>query len=1773
MNKYFFTAIVVFFMATVVTPISGAKPEQTVFNAKGANETLLHIDKPGRCSIQVKSQQGTALTIVDRMAGPYESSGTAGQQDGRIDLLLDSGTYKVRLYSHDNGSGQAQLKVFPFEYVNPVTRVEELPYLPDLEIVGGTLEDLKQQAYWIEIKERRVLRLEMLGRCLKDARLWRDGAWLEEAEPTVSTFERTAGQPMTHIEFHHDLAPGLYLLTCFGGPAHPWTRETNEYPFYLRMGIPDLGKNGQRLLEVSPFGRDTFQVSGETDFFQLAREEKKPAQLTITYFGNTQSRFASIYQTASITKDSRDPWCIIRGVTTSMDTPRWVTVMAPPGDRLELDFFVQRHTYDIPAGDRFYWISSIHSAAGRDAIDMTALLTHPSLKTPIKTEVVTITSKEAMVRRVNLLGPLEVFLFIPEGGTYVVHEDPESGAKGSYRLSPFVTFAPRNFIPPPYRDPGSDFEATAGYYVLSIQPKSLGILHFALHEKAAWLSPTVKSIFSKTSAELEKETQKPRRCLLWPEVELKPTGLSFAPFTLYMNRRSEVESGFIIRELPLDLQDPLPVPLEPRQIVPIKVKHEKAMKLTITGGKYRLTVDSVPWDGTAPLAPGVHLLELENLENAHRLFNVKTEEVKANIPPPRPVIKKLEEVFPILTAKDPVFGDFDRQEKKQFLLQVESSALYRLETLGRLATRINVRTRTSTSLYEAYQNGVGRNALVQQFLKPGDYLVDVQTLGQSKGRAGIRLARTGLDEITGLTDGAIKRSGVPPDAAIRCRVEITEPGDYHLETYSLGKALTYRLDDADGWPLLIPGGSGPLKRFFKPGTYFYYSLPLPVESRRVTFLERVVPEPGISGKGPHRLELNTPLENIWLEEANRAPDIYRAEITAPIEAVLSVSGQMEATIINGDGKTAGVTIKGQWSGTLPRGTVEIQVKSPDENNRMPYTVRLETRDLVPGLTQFIKSLPAQFNVNLAEDALVNISSFGDVDVKASLWFKQGENLTLITGADDIPHDWNFLISRNMKEGQYLLKVAKADKRNGKVKITMQTRKSLVLEPQVVPFSVMRTIENEVLKIPFRTTEMGTQDMLLQIKAKSSGGALKLVLMQGDALLAEGEGQLFIPLPGQREYTLLAWNEDGTPGDRSVDVSAVKPEEIAVSGPRQTITGRPALRLINKSGLSFRLKSDNKREWYYSPLSGRPCLPVTDGVEGTVPSAPGGPGGSGWLVCTAPGKQAQLEIFELKTGGVVEVALSDIPAAFRIEQSQNAPLLLEVKAVNALLGSAVFSTLPTGNMFPRTGMAPARSAPSRTLVGIPGKGTYWGHTWLTGPTPPVISEGNRFDTGERTSLTLAAFPKQEELDFRAVSSIEGQVEPGRSVWLKLKEEPQALELILARGLAAFSWFRGRALGMSAALEKNQREKVVVQGEILYVLNIGDQPARFRAEKRGTAAADLETLDLENGFERIFDAAGTLQFQLPAAAAPSAQDITMQSKKLFVAGSKIETDLWGNDGKIYQGIKAGQAANFDIYFHENTKISGGFLEIRHGPGLVKVWQAPSPDSGQSFMGDRHTAEKALFSNGMGTLALPAGRLQAWEFSLSNPCFISVETPVPTALALAFGHKVSYMSIAAFRTGHRLSYYLPAGTYQIISRVLPVPGAAGGGAPETVSSGPAGPLVLKTIIPTLLSEGKECPVQIIRPGELQVFRFTVEAEGSVGVGLKTESDTLDARLLDEESRLVASGPLILKELPPGTYLLVVETHDVPVQYRPMILGAKGSREGVPDDVIESYKKEGNQ
>ena len=370
------TLWLVFVGITLSTSVFGQgelpRLEQTEFDAHGMNETLLHVSVPGRYSLQAQSDQGTKLEIVDRMAGPFAAAGSAGEQDGRLDLLLDKGIYKIRLRSHEEGVGTLKLAVHPFVEIDSP---DKLLSLDAYQIENSSLEDLQQQSFWLHLKQRRILRLEAIGRNLKDCRLWRDGVWLEDIKPRFSTYEPVNGQPMGYAEFYHDLNPGIYRLTFYGGAALAWADDSREHPFTLRMGYRRLGSSGKQVITLSLFGREAYAVPAKTDFFQISRADKKATTLGVKRWEDKASRHGGSDR-AAITKESRNPWAVVQTGVQRWD--KWVTVQGSPGDRVVLTYFSKKRevfSFSQKSGD--YWISSLHSAEGRDAIDVTGILSHP----------------------------------------------------------------------------------------------------------------------------------------------------------------------------------------------------------------------------------------------------------------------------------------------------------------------------------------------------------------------------------------------------------------------------------------------------------------------------------------------------------------------------------------------------------------------------------------------------------------------------------------------------------------------------------------------------------------------------------------------------------------------------------------------------------------------------------------------------------------------------------------------------------------------------------------------------------------------------------------------------------------------------------------------------------------------------------------------------------------------------------------------------------------------------------------------------------------------------------------------------------------------------------------------------------------------------------------------------------------------------------------------------------------------------------------------------
>ena len=1687
--------------------------EQTEFTAHGMNETLLHIAVPGRYSLQAQSGQGTEIEIVDRMAGPFAAAGSAGEQDGRLDLLLDTGIYKIRLRSHEEGVGTLKLIVNPFVEIGSSDKLLS----PDsYQIESGSLGDLQQHSFWLHLKNRQILRLEAIGRNLKDYRLWRDGVWLEDIKPNFSTYEPVNGQPMGYAEFYHDLNPGIYRLTFYGGVALEWADDSGEHPFLLRMGYRQLGSSGKQVITLSPFGREAYVAPEATNFFQISRSDKKATTLSVKRWEDKASRHGGRTR-AFITKESRNPWTIVQ--TPEKMGKKWVSVQGTPGDKVVLTHFLNKREFSIGSGN--HWVSSLHSAEGQDAIDVTGIISHPRQETPVDSQVLPVGLNTPLATgKFNLLGETNLFLKLEDAGTYVIEEDEASGARGRYRIEPFMVSRPRNYRSPPFQSPGKALELTQGFYTLTIRPdESKGILSFVLSQKDG------------AAGELQTDSSLRKQSLLLPSVTLPRHS---EPYTLQLNHRHNITTGIIVRSLPMDLSDPLPVILNPGQSVPVFISVSQRSTLVIerdqetpfllSTGERRLTPDSA-------LPTGSHRLNLKNSGTETTLFTLQTIPAK---PPSELTFGALKteleqsKPFPQLTEQKPLYVDFKREQKQHFTLIVEEPSFYRLETSGRLATQLTVRTALITQLFTAKQNGIGRNALVQQYLRPGAYQITVQTQGKSRGRAGIHLRRTSLNPQEGLTVGVVKKTHLQPDAALRYTLTIDEPGQYHLQTLGLGKYFTYRLEDEGEWPLTVPGGGGVVLQRFEPGVYHYYSLPLPVESTRITALTRIVEKQERVGKGPHPIPFNETVKMMWREEEGRPPDIFTTEITAPVDVTINLSGGMEGIIRRRGEADDGRTVIGgrRWQDPLQPGQYEIAVKSVRENNLLPYTLRMGTSQLIPGLRQPV-DLPADLIVRLGKPGIVDLFSFGPTDVKASLWDETGTRL--LAQNDDMPNDWNFRISQRLAPGRYLLKLVPVGRTYDIIHVFMKFREQHALpERGFPPFTVEKNLGEKVLAVPFRIDNtnslVGVTVNASQLPNRNGTVELGVALLKGAHTLYEGKvddtqaSAFYIPLQAETAYQILLWGLGDFTGEMTLDVGPLAIKPVSVLEGETKLLWPPyaepiALELTDAYQNSYWAREITGASLQFSPTLERPFEVVTDAP--VVMNS-----GHGWLILSPYEKTQRLtlEPFALTTGTVKTVELGQLPFAFDLENETDGPLLLEVDSIGGQIGAMTYTSEDQfGSRFHWQGMG---MASSKTAAAVPGKGTYRARIWQTRETVGR----------EKVHLSTQTFRMEERIQFGQALSYEGPLKPGSAKTFVLDRSRQTYELLLTGGLVAFVW-DGKHTLVFVAAHGNTQQPITVLGGELFIINRGDDAGLFRVERKREAAKAIQVFDSKQGFEGIFTEADTVSLQIGEA---------NDGEELFVAGDAVRSRLLGNDGIIHEGERF-QASR-----------AQGILEISYGPGYVKIWEAAPQEKDLAFMGKKPRRVKGL-SEGLATLE---NRSQRWMFGLEGAAYIVADADGPGVTALLADQKVLTTSIGSNNRGRQLRYFLPPGDYQLWTRPLK-------------DTKQAGDIRLLKVLPKSVNTAPDSP-RLIRPGETQVFTFHVTVKGKVGVGIRTESDQLDAKLFDNQFKQLASSPVMIQELEPGDYLLTVETipqASAPIQYTPVVLGHTGGRQEIPEEVIGEY------
>ena len=158
--------------------------------AAGEGQALLTVEVPGRFSIRAQSKTGVALQLVDMISGPGERAGDPGSRDGRLDVLLDKGVYKIRTFGAEKAPGTAKLTVSPFR--------EAATSIPRLgNGFEGGLGDLEQRSFALVVGKGGRVAVEAAGRSLGDLRLWRDGAELANLTPEFAA-ARAEVRPAAH---------------------------------------------------------------------------------------------------------------------------------------------------------------------------------------------------------------------------------------------------------------------------------------------------------------------------------------------------------------------------------------------------------------------------------------------------------------------------------------------------------------------------------------------------------------------------------------------------------------------------------------------------------------------------------------------------------------------------------------------------------------------------------------------------------------------------------------------------------------------------------------------------------------------------------------------------------------------------------------------------------------------------------------------------------------------------------------------------------------------------------------------------------------------------------------------------------------------------------------------------------------------------------------------------------------------------------------------------------------------------------------------------------------------------------------------------------------------------------------------------------------------------------------------------------------------------------------------------------------------------------------
>jgi hypothetical protein len=1675
--------------------------------ARGTRSALLTVNAFGRYAVTAASSQGVALQAVDRMAGAGEVKGEAGTEDGRLDLFLDRGQYKILTHAADNGKGKVTLEAHAFHELQ-----QRAPLLVEHRLEQASLGDFEQRSYWIEIKEKRMVALEAAGRYLADLRLWRDGTWLVDAAPQMVQGQGRAEQPLRIARLSTQLTPGLYLLTAYGGPGTSWTQASSAKPFLLRFGIPTLAPAMRQQFTMSEFGTDRFLVPNGPNYFRLELPLAVPASLQVGGFAEG-SPFTAQGDSATIDKRSLPPVAELENV--SGEGMKVVTVSMEAGKSFILQHFEARNSARFDAAGE-HWVSSIHAGPTDDAVGATGVLTREprhAKEEYLGEQVLDLAATPNWRRRFNLLDELTIFVKVESTSKVRVQG---TGVAAHYRFEPFLLSRPKDYKTPPWQESGFVFDLDSGLHVLTIAPQTKGILD--LHLSAPDAAPA--------------EALSPAS----PGVRFSPLVLERdTHYTLYLNHQPGVAAGLVLRPLPVDLTQSLPVSQRAGETltIPVHVPERATVQaLTDDGRLLDIAIENGKTGTAVDVEAGNYKVIIKGSSQTQR-FSLIAQPLRLASRTPLPSMPDARLAglpkFPVITPDEPRFVDLGRRSTTIEQVAVEKAGLYQFESTGLLQTKGIVRTRLNPSLFDAAENGTGRNFLIQRYLREGDYQLSVSTQGATHGNLGVQVARTEIVDGGALREGQVARALLPSAQAIAYRFRIAQSGSYHLQTLGLGRNFDIRLEDDAGWPVGAPVQTGDLTVQLEPGSYRLLVLPQTAPARVLTRLDRLSEPVSYSGHGPHRIALDTPVEHTWIEPdkgAARTPDQWEFVLPAAADVTISLDNEMQAQVLKaGDPKRsvlANVGPQHAWLGPLPAGRYVVQAVNSRSNSHVGYTLRVAPTQLVAGLARTVQA-PATLPVSVGTDGMIELQSFGGADVRARLIDRDG---AVVAQNDDRTDDWNFLIAQRLRPGQYTLQIDPVSQAQAQTTVSMDAPVE-VLEKPLQAGSQIEFTDANVHIYPLVTPS--TRNVLL-VSAQSSD-AVGLAL-EGEASAgwvnlggtSMKQPYLVLPLPAVaarfKAYRLRAWSVDR----RSLRVNvrsttATLPALTESQWTQGAGTTRvdevvPRLRLamveLSHPG-AFRLKGElSTLRWTDSgartaqatnnsviSVSGKTVWLATEEAQGTTLLAQ--------RLQVPSGDQEPLRL-ELMAGqtGLVDLA----PAA--------GPSLVIAQSRVGQPGIALGSQRDPHAM----GLVPGEVV----AVAFPGATT-------------AASVWNASNQGASLELDVHQVTLRQAVpQFLLAGASDGSIIARVALPIKLAGSMQRVHLTLPPLMAAVFQKRGAIVSTHWGGADAMHESVLTDADQLWLLNTDGATAHYVVEIAPAAGEAEPPLKPNELLERVQSAAGRLR--VPVEVPASASTATVDQYTLRVRGNARA--LWlENGGRIVSGN--------DIVIR-----GSGVLTLDHQPGTLVAWLDAPRAQGVHRVSDWFKAFQETTVKPPQTVALH-GKQQVLNMKFDFPTMLHVRTSVPVVAQFAIEGQPPRTEVHL--NGANINLVAPGGPSRLLLRAV--------GADSL--SGAAN--VLTTPILHLV-EGVGPPL-LLAPGSARLFSFDLKQQQTIGIGVRASSDVINSVLYDAHGVQVSEGVVQMPTLAPGRYYLSVDmpAGSAPVQVQPIVLGISKPDTRPPLDILRRY------